>query len=203
MSNKPPLDIRRAWRPGSSGGVKVAPFIRRRCQNPLWTADDQEAGACQFAMTVNPAQRAAKNAAMADAVARFAGLRDTSARYLGSYLIKPTRNALATAWVRLTVSSFLVAQLQVVIDRVFGQAGDIGDLDAGLAGGGPVEAVDLAVGQGIDHPVVGRADLGQPVEDMRGDIMQFSISSGAKGSRSRPPRAPDESCVGNRRSASF
>ncbi len=70
-NNKPPLDIQRAWRPGSSGGVKVAPFIRRRCQVPSGPLTIRKQEACQFAMTVNPAQRAAKDAAMADAVARF------------------------------------------------------------------------------------------------------------------------------------
>jgi hypothetical protein len=110
-NNKPPLDVQRAGLPGSSGGVKVAPFLAS-LPSPLWTAGNLEAGSVPIRNDREFGGNDGERSWLPSRPGAILGGCDISAQYLGSYLIRPMRNALATAWVRLTVSSFLVARLR-------------------------------------------------------------------------------------------
>lgn len=63
-NNNPPLDVQRTGLPGSSGGLKVAPLIWRRCQVPSGPLTIRKQKACQFEMAPNLALSAAKEAGL-------------------------------------------------------------------------------------------------------------------------------------------
>ncbi|MCY1239673.1 hypothetical protein D9M72_524830 [compost metagenome] len=63
--------------------------------------------------------------------------------------------------------------IEVVIDRMFGEPEDAGDLGTGLSGRRPAQALDLALRKRRAAALPHRADLGEAIVDMDRNHLQF------------------------------